>query len=256
MDAKQLRELAQRIASGNLGVDEFVAEAERWGIAELGDARVDLDRRRRCGYPEVVYGEGKSVDQIERIFRVLLADGAEAFATRVSPEKATRLLELFPAARYNPTARTLRVTASPQDVGQTASTGSVVIVTAGTTDLPVAEEAKETALWMGCDVLLLQDCGVAGPQRILSEVPRLRRADAIVVVAGMEGALAGVVGGHVDCPVVAVPTSVGYGASLGGLTAMLGMLTSCAANVTTVNIDAGFKGGFLAGLIAKRTRRE
>src|SRR5438045_120182 len=112
MNTDQLRELAQRVAAGALGVDEFVAEAERWGVADLGDARVDLDRRRRCGYPEVVYGEGKSVDQIERIVRVLLADGVEALATRVSNEKAARLLELFPAGRYNPTARTFRV-ASP-----------------------------------------------------------------------------------------------------------------------------------------------
>lgn len=254
MNADRLRELALRLTSGSLGVDEFVAEAERWGVADLGDVRVDLDRRRRCGYPEVVYGEGKTVDQIERIFRVLLADEVEALATRVSAEQAKRLVEIFPTARYNPTARTLRVEL-PHANAKAARHGKVIIITAGTTDLPVAEEAKETASWMGCEVQLIQDCGVAGPQRLLAEVPRLRQADAIVVVAGMEGALASVVGGHVDCPVVAVPTSVGYGANLGGLTAMLGMLISCAPNVTTVNIDAGFKGGFLAGLIARRSRQ-
>jgi NCAIR mutase (PurE)-related protein len=257
MNTDQLRELALRVASGSLGVDEFVAEAQRWRVADLGDARVDLDRRRRCGFPEVIYGEGKSIDQIERIARVLLADGAEALATRVSADKAARLVEIFPEARYNATARTLRVPSpSAAAAPQKPRRGNVVVVTAGTIDLPIAEEAKETAAWMGTDVELIQDCGVAGPQRLLAELPRLRRADAIVVVAGMEGALAGVVGGHVDCPVIAVPTSVGYGASLGGLTAMLGMLTSCASNVTTVNIDAGFKGGYLAGLIALRTRRD
>jgi len=127
----------------------------------------------------------------------------------------------------------------------------VAIVTAGTSDLPVAEEARETALWMGAQVTLVQDVGVAGPHRLQANLGPLREADAIVVVAGMEGALPSVVGGHVSCPVIAVPTSVGYGASFGGLAALLGMLNSCAANVTVVNIDAGFKGGYIAGLIAR-----
>jgi NCAIR mutase (PurE)-related protein len=134
--------------------------------------------------------------------------------------------------------------------------GKVVVVTAGTSDLPVAHEAVETARWMGCDTDLVVDVGVAGPQRLLSQLSRLTAADAIVVVAGMEGALPSVVGGHVAVPVIAVPTSIGYGASFQGLAALLGMLNSCAANVTVVNIDAGFKGGFVAGMIARGRRDE
>lgn len=255
MNAEELRALARQIAAGTLGVEEFVTAAMEWRTADLGDACVDLDRRRRCGFPEVVFGEGKTVDQLRRILTVLLAEGGEALATRVSAEKAAALTEAFPEARYNLTARTLRV---PSPVAPstppTRSGGRVVVVTAGTSDLPVAEEARETALWMGAEVELIQDVGVAGPQRLLSKLPHLRGADAVVVVAGMEAALAGVVGGHVDCPVIGVPTSVGYGASLGGFTALFGMLSCCAANVTVVNIDAGFKGGYLAALIAGKVR--
>lgn len=256
MNAERLRELARQIVAGEVGVEELVDAALHWRTADLGDARVDLDRRRRCGYAEVVFGEGKTVDQLQRILGVLVAEGGEALATRVSAEKAAALVGFFPRACYNATARTLRVKpeATPTD-GLPERAGRVVIVTAGTSDLPVAEEARETADWMGAEVELIQDCGVAGPQRLLAQLPRLRSADAVVVVAGMEAALTGVVGGHVDCPVIGVPTSVGYGANLGGLTALLGMLTSCAANVTAVNIDAGFKGGYLAGLIAARSRK-
>jgi NCAIR mutase (PurE)-related protein len=252
MNADQLRDLARQIAAGTMGVEEFVATAMQWRTADLGDAVVDLDRRRRCGFPEVVFGEGKTVDQLRRILTVLLADGGEALATRVSAEKATALTETFPNARYNLTARTLRVPSTTVTPSTTSkqSGGRVVVVTAGTSDLPVAEEARETAHWMGAEVELIQDVGVAGPQRLLAKLPQLRAADAVVVVAGMEAALTGVVGGHVDCPMIGVPTSVGYGASLGGFTAMLGMLSCCAANVTVVNIDAGFKGGYIAALIA------
>jgi NCAIR mutase (PurE)-related protein len=256
MNAEELRDLAGRIAAGTLAVEDFVAAAMQWKTADLGDACIDLDRRRRCGFPEVVFAEGKTVDQLRRILTVLTAEGVEALATRVSAEKAAALSEAFPAARYNLTARTLRVpSASPaQSKPSDRSPGRVVVVTAGTSDLPVAEEARETALWMGVEVELIQDVGVAGPQRLLSKLPEIRRADAVVVVAGMEAALAGVVGGHVDSPVIAVPTSVGYGASLGGFTALLGMLSCCAANVTVVNIDAGFKGGYIAALIAGKVR--
>lgn len=251
MNAEQLRELARQIAAGTLGVEDFVTAAMQWRTADLGDACVDLDRRRRCGFPEVVFGEGKTVDQLRRIITVLIADGGDAFATRVSADKAATLTEAFPGARYNLTARTLRVP-SPQPSAEATRQGGgrVVVVTAGTSDLPVAEEARETALWMGAEVELIQDVGVAGPQRLLAKLPQLRAADVVVVVAGMEAALTGVVGGHVDCPVIGVPTSVGYGASLGGFTALFGMLSCCAANVTVVNIDAGFKGGYIAALIA------
>jgi NCAIR mutase (PurE)-related protein len=220
-------------------------------IADVGDAQVDLDRRRRCGFPEVVFAQGKTIDALAKIIRALLDDGVEALATRVSEDQAREMLSLFPSGSYNTVGRTLRVP-SPHAKAPARAAGHVAIVTAGTSDLPVAEEARETALWMGCQVQLLVDVGVAGPQRLQAHVEELRKADAIVVVAGMEGALPSVVGGYVACPVIAVPTSVGYGASFGGLAALLGMLNSCAANVAVVNIDAGFKGGYLAGLIAQR----
>jgi NCAIR mutase (PurE)-related protein len=250
MNSDQLRDLARQIAAGAIGVEEFVATAMAWRTADLGDACVDLDRRRRCGFPEVVFGEGKTVDQLRRILAVLVADGGEALATRVSSEKAVALAEHFPKNRYNAVARTLRVSPTAAAAKHPERRGRVVIVTAGTSDLPVAEEARETASWMGAEVELIQDVGVAGPQRLLAHLPTLRSAAAVVVVAGMEAALTGVVGGHVDCPVVGVPTSVGYGASLGGFTALFGMLSCCAANVTVVNIDAGFKGGYVAALMA------
>ena len=257
--------------------------------ADVGDAQVDLDRHRRCGFPEVVFAEGKTVAAMAKIFEALLRHGSEVLATRMSAEQAGELLVKFPAGRYNPVGRTFRIPVSAIHEGHEGKErkegreeskgyegyegkegreeskgyegGRVIIVTAGTSDLPVAEEARETALWTGASVKLIQDVGVAGPHRLTANLPLLLQADAVVVVAGMEGALPSVVGGHVACPVIAVPTSVGYGASFGGIAALLGMLNSCASNVTVVNIDAGFKGGYVAGLIAKnvalaRSRRQ
>lgn len=257
MNSSPLRHLAERLAAGSLGIEEFLAAASATTVADLGDASIDLDRTRRCGFPEVVYGEGKTTEQLEKIFTTLIAAGVDVLATRIAAEKAAVLATAFPTGRYNPTARIFRI---PLAAGVSAASkqvgGKVVVVTAGTSDLPVAEEAFETALWMGADVRLIQDVGVAGPQRLIARLPEIRGAVAVVCVAGMEAALPSVVGGHVDCPVIGVPTSVGYGASLGGMTALLGMLTSCAANVTVVNIDGGFKGGYLAGLIASRSQRD
>jgi NCAIR mutase (PurE)-related protein len=220
---------------------------------ETPAAQVDLDRLRRCGYPEVVFAPGKTTTAIADVFRMQLAHGQSCLATRVPAAQADELLVLFPTASHNPAAGTLRIAAEHTASGEIIAHGQVAVITAGTGDLPVAEEAAETARWMGCAVELIVDVGVAGPQRLLAQQHRFMAVDAIVVVAGMEGALPSVVGGHVACPVVAVPTSIGYGASFGGLAALLGMLNSCAANVTVVNIDAGFKGGFIAGLIAQRT---
>ena len=218
-------------------------------IADVGEAQVDLDRARRCGFPEVVFARGKTTDAMEKIFSAQIDHGVDVLATRMSPEQAAELKPKFPAARYDPVGRTFRI---PLPGGEKPRhSGRVAIVTAGTSDLPVAEEARQTALWTGAEVDLIQDVGVAGPHRLTAKLPMLRKADAVIVVAGMEGALPSVVGGYVACPVVAVPTSVGYGASFGGVAALLGMLNSCASNVTVVNIDAGFKGGYLAGLIAK-----
>jgi NCAIR mutase (PurE)-related protein len=278
MDSDALRTLAEQLASGTLAVDDFLARLARRATADLGEIQVDLDRKRRCGFPEVVYGEGKSVEQIAKVFETLLAEGSDALATRVDAPTAAALAERFSAGtstastrygavRYNAVGRTFRIShvragdgsaeAHRTEADRTEARpagGRVVVVTAGTTDLPVAEEARETALWMGADVALVQDVGVAGPQRLIAKLPIIRSADCVVCVAGMEAALPSVVGGHVDCPVIGVPTSVGYGANFGGLAALLSMLNSCAANVTVVNIDAGFKGGYLAGLIAARTK--
>ena len=211
-------------------------------------ARVDLDRQRRCGFSEVVFCEGKTSESVAEIFDVLIAAGQEAFGTRASPEQAAAVRRRFAQAEHNPVARTIRVCHSEVK----PLIGKVAVVTAGTADRPVAEEAIETLRWMGCAVERIEDVGVAGPQRLLAVVPQLQDCDAVVVVAGMEGALPSVVGGHVACPVIAVPTSIGYGASFGGIAALLGMLNSCAANVTVVNIDAGFKAGYVAGLIARQ----
>ncbi len=222
---------------------------------ELGDALVDLDRESRCGFSEVIYGESKTSDAILRIALAQLERGIDVFATRVSAEKAAAILPqlqaVVPDAYYNEVARTLRApraTSTPSG----GYRGKIAILTAGTSDLPVAEEALETARWTGADAILIQDVGVAGPQRLIAKLPLIQDADAIIVVAGMEGALPSVVGGYVSAPIVAVPTSVGYGAAFGGVAALLGMMNSCASNVTVVNIDAGFKAGYVAGLIVKR----
>lgn len=216
--------------------------------AIIDSARIDLDRQRRCGFPEVIFCEGKTPEAVAEIFATLVDAGQEAFGTRANADQVAAVRWRFAHAEHNPVARTIRVPVA----AERKTTGKVSVVTAGTADRPVAEEAIETLRWMGCEVERFEDVGVAGPQRLLAIVPQLQDSDAVVVVAGMEGALPSVVGGHVSCPVVAVPTSVGYGASFGGIASLLSMLNSCAANVTVVNIDAGFKAGYVAGLIAKR----
>jgi pyridinium-3,5-biscarboxylic acid mononucleotide synthase len=261
MNPIELHQLAARLLAGQLSITEFVSQVSGPTIADVGDAQVDLDRHRRCGFPEVVFAQGKTVAALERIFEALLDHGLEVLATRMSAEQAAELTPKFPAGRYNAIGRTFRISGESvregcephqQDNGaKNGLGGRVTIVTAGTSDLPVAEEARETALWTGAAVKLIQDVGVAGPHRLTANLPLLLDSDAVVVVAGMEGALPSVVGGYLACPVIAVPTSIGYGASFGGVAALLGMLNSCASNVTVVNIDAGFKGGYLAGLIAR-----
>ncbi len=218
---------------------------------------LDLARAERCGHPEVVYGEGKTPEQIVEVFRAQQAAGQSSLVTRVSAAHAEVVLAAFPAAIHHAVARTIRLTAPSsktavlplRDGLDGVATPPVLVVTAGSSDRPVAEEALETLAWMEMECGLITDVGVAGPQRLLKQVERLREARVVIVVAGMEGALPSVVGGWLSCPVIAVPTSVGYGTSFGGLTALLGMLNSCAANVAVVNIDAGFKAGYLAGLM-------
>lgn len=250
MAERVIEQLARQLLSGELDIADFVRALDQPATADLREAQIDLDRRRRCGFPEVVFGQGKTVATLEKIFETLIAAGVDVLATRISPEQAEFLTPRFTNSRYNAVARTFRIPLVGSDA--TGPGGRVAVVTAGTSDQPVAEEARETLLWMGVEVTTVFDVGVAGPHRLPEHLHQIAGADAVVVIAGMEGALPSVVGGYVDCPVIAVPTSVGYGASLGGLAALLGMLNSCAANVTVVNIDAGFKGAYVAGLIARR----
>jgi len=250
----EVRTLLEALRQGRVTVDEVASQLTSESPAAstpTTDAHVDVDRQRRCGFPEVVFCEGKTAESIVEIFTALVDAGQSCFGTRISREQAERVLERFPRAYYNSVARTVCAPEEPGEPGE----GFVAVVTAGTSDRPVAEEAYETLRWMGCRAELIHDVGVAGPHRLREQQHRFMNADAVVVVAGMEGALPSVVGGYIDCPVIAVPTSVGYGASLHGLAALLGMLNSCAANVAVVNIDAGFKGGYIAGLIAQRSQR-
>jgi len=253
MTSTNLQDWALRLQRGEITLADFLRHWQVSVTGQLPAASVDLDRQRRCGFPEVVYGEGKTIETLRDIFTALLERNTPVLATRVDEAKAVALCADFPQAIHNGLARTVRV--HPPDASL-ASQGLVAVITAGTSDLPVAEEARETLAWMGIGCCLVQDVGVAGPHRLPARLGEFQQADAIVVVAGMEGALPSVVGGYVACPVIAVPTSVGYGASFGGLAALLGMLNSCAANVTVVNIDAGFKGGYVAGLIASGRHRE
>ena len=248
----EIESLARDLQTGKLTLEAFVDAVGQPGTADLGDVTLDLDRQRRCGFPEVVYGEGKPANTLVKIVRQLMQERMTVLVTRVDPSKAQRLLSEFPEGNFNEVGLTFRI--APEAPAR-PRVGRVAVITAGTSDLPVAEEARETVEWMGVEVVMIHDVGVAGPHRLPRHLETLRAIDAAVVVAGLEGALPSVVGGYVDCPVVAVPTSVGYGASFGGLAALLGMLNSCAANVAVVNIDAGFKAGYVAGLIAHRRAR-
>ncbi|MFG0290689.1 MAG: nickel pincer cofactor biosynthesis protein LarB [Rhodopirellula sp. JB044] len=265
-DSGVLLDLLASVAKGTVGVEQAagsvasmisIASGENLaalgGVAEIPGATVDLGRRDRCGFGEVIYGEGKSTDLMIRIVETQLEAGQTCLITRIDPTSAAQLRRHFPNTHHNPHARTLRI-ASEIDLLATPvlddSCPHVAVVTAGSTDAAVAEEAVETLTWMGVPHLRVEDVGVAGPQRLLAAVPALRKASAIVVIAGMEGALPPTVAGHVSVPVFAVPTSMGYGANFGGLTPLMGMLTACAPNVAVVNIDAGFKGAYLGGLIA------
>jgi NCAIR mutase (PurE)-related protein len=240
MSGSEWARLAHAVASGGPGATPTVAE--------LGYAAVDLARAARTGDPEVVFGEGKSAAQIEGVLRALAAAGQPGLVTRVDPEKAAALCAALPGLVHHPVPRLLHLPAGPPATPQ----GLVVVVAAGTSDLPVAEEAAVTASLLGCAVHRVVDVGVAGLHRLLRRVDELRQARVIIVVAGMEGALPSVVTGLVTCPVIGVPTSVGYGANLGGLTALLGMVNSCAAGLAVVNIDNGFGAGLMAARINRR----
>jgi pyridinium-3,5-biscarboxylic acid mononucleotide synthase len=251
MHAHELRRLLEQVRAGHVSPDEAQAALQAEPVAELGYATVDLHRRQRCGFPEVIFCSGKTPEWVAGVVRQLAQAGQDCLATRVSDEQAAHLAAAFPAAEQDRLARTFWLPSA----GERTAAGTVLVLTAGTSDLPVAQEAVVTARSIGCHVELIADVGVAGLHRLLRHRERFSSADAIVVVAGMDGALPSVVGGLVDCPVIAVPTSIGYGAAFGGVAALLTMLNACSANVVVVNVDAGFKGGYVAALIARRAAK-
>ncbi len=245
MDPQRLRTLLEEIRERSLPVDEGLERLGSLPFEDLGHTLLDTHRELRCGHPEVIYAEGKTPAQVVDIARRVLEHHDRLLVTRLDEPGARALCEALPRTRWNPRSRC--ATVSPE--GASAGIGRVLVVSAGTADGPVAEEAAITARMHGAHVEELRDVGVAGLHRLLAHTRTLRQANVVVVVAGMEGALPSVVGGLVERPVIAVPTSVGYGASLGGVAALLAMLNSCSAGVTVVNIDNGFGAGCAAARI-------
>jgi pyridinium-3,5-biscarboxylic acid mononucleotide synthase len=246
MNPAALQTLLEAVQSGEVAVDEATRRIAALPYDDLGFARVDLHRAHRQGVPEVVFCKGKTPEQVAAIVASLHAASQNVLATRATPEHFAAVQPLFPALAYYETAR---IIGPPELAEPTRGIGDILILSAGTADASVAQEALLTARACGARAELLQDLGVAGLHRLLVHIHRLRAARVLIVVAGMEGALPSVVGGLVAAPVIAVPTSVGYGASFGGIAALLGMLNSCASNVTVVNIDNGFGAGYVAAAI-------
>jgi NCAIR mutase (PurE)-related protein len=251
MNPTELRNLLTALSQGKLTVDEGIERLRTLPFEDIGVAAIDHHRELRQGAPEVVFGEGKSDGQLRAIVGTMAERGSNVLVTRLSHEKAAALLPLHPAAVYEPDGRILSLAQKPVE---RAGRGKVLVVCAGTSDIPVVREASVTARMLGNEVEEILDVGVAGIHRVLARAERLREAAVVIVVAGMEGALPSVVGGLVAVPVIAVPTSVGYGAAFGGITALLGMLNSCAAGVTVVNIDNGFGAAFAATRINRLDR--
>lgn len=245
MDERAIRELLERVRSGEEAIDSALGTLRRLPFDDLGFAHLDTHRALRAGFPEVVFCQGKLPEQAAAIIARLAEGPGPILATRATPALFELVRQSVPAARYHTIARAIVVEPTPLP----RRPGSILVVCAGTADLPVAEEAALTAEVMGNHVERIADVGVAGLHRLLAHVERVQRANVLVVVAGMEGALPSVVGGLVRRPVIAVPTSVGYGASFGGLAALLAMLNSCASGVTVVNIDNGFGAGYAASMI-------
>jgi NCAIR mutase (PurE)-related protein len=246
LDSDSIRELLEAVREGRMDVEDAADNLASLPFVDTVTSRIDTHRALRQGIPEVVYGGEKSAEQILDAARALRQVGQDVLVTRVESDKAAHVLGQMPEAEYDASARIIWI---GPDEPSIRGKGTILVISAGSADLPVAAEAAQVARRFGNKTELLQDVGVAGLHRLLGSMALIRDARVLIVVAGMEGALPSVVGGLVDKPVIAVPTSVGYGASLGGLAALLGMLTSCASNVTTVNIDNGFGAAHVATLI-------
>jgi len=253
MTPSALLKLLAEVERGSLTPEAAAERLANLPFEDLGHSRVDHHRSLRIGLPEVVFASGKTAEQTVDIFSSLAADGVDVLATRADPATAQAVLARYPAATYSPVARTIALRQSQASTA--APSGHIAVICAGTSDIPVAEEASITAETFGTRVTRLYDVGVAGLHRLLAVREHLKSADAVIVCAGMEGALPSVVGGLVSVPVIAVPTSVGYGASFAGAAALLGMLNSCSPNVTVVNIDNGFGAAYTAVLIARASSR-
>ena len=248
LDRDRLRKLLRQVRQGKLGIEEALQQLRHDPVVDLGFARLDLHRAVRRGFPEVIFGPGKTTEQILTLARHLRDAGQTVMVTRVGPEVHEALVGTFPRAEYHAAARIVVV----RNAGRRAARPGVVVVGAGTSDIPVCEEAAVTAETMGNRVTRVHDVGISGLHRLAEHLKTLQKARVIVVVAGMEGALPSVVAGLTDCPVIAVPTSVGCGAGGGGQAALLAMLNSCAAGLTVVNIDNGFGAGYAASLINRK----
>ena len=248
MNEKILRELLVHVSAGDVSVDTAISKLRHLPFEQVGFATIDHHRQLRCGFPEVIFCPGKTPEQTAGIFERLARTGVNVLATRATRETFDAVVAKAPAAQYDELARAITLRQC-----KAKPVGHIAVVTAGTSDMPVAEEARITAQIMDQHVTTHYDVGVAGLHRLLARSEQLQEANVIVVAAGMEGALASVVGGLVAVPVIAVPTSVGYGASFGGLAAMLTMLNSCASGVSVVNIDNGFAAGYIAAMINRQT---
>jgi hypothetical protein len=249
MHPEQLKDLLTAVSSGVCDVDAALSQLRNLPFEDAGVAMIDHHRTLRQGLPEVVYGEGKTAEQLLTIVGRMIQHGGNVLSTRLASEKGEVLASTYPQGNYDPLSRTFVVEQQPIVAG---GRGTVLVICAGTSDLPVAREATITARLFGNKVDELSDVGVAGIHRLFAHSERLRTAAVIIVVAGMEGALPSVVGGLVPAPIIAVPTSVGYGAAFGGIAALLGMLNSCAGGVTVVNIDNGFGAAYAATRINRR----
>ncbi|WPC43684.1 nickel pincer cofactor biosynthesis protein LarB [Clostridium sp. JS66] len=247
MDKKEIKILLEGVKDNKINVEEALKQLEDLPFKDLGFAKIDNHREMRVGYPEVIYCEGKTVSEVKDIIKFMLAKGNNILGTRANEEMYNAVKEICEEAEYNKLGRTITIEKKKQPLTESY----IAIVAAGTSDLPVVEEAYETAKILGNRVEKVIDVGVAGIHRLFARLDIIREAKVVIVIAGMEGALASVIGGLVDKPVIAVPTSVGYGANFGGVAALLSMLNSCASGVSVVNIDNGFGAAYNASIINK-----